>query len=62
MNFEYRTIIFEKTRGFLSRKVDDQLLQQQLNKFGQSGWSLASTTSVGNKFQPSLLIVMQRSR
>lgn len=62
MSIEYKTFQFDQKSGFLSMKIDAEGLQQQLNKYGQSGWSLASSTNVGSQHRPNLLIVLQRTR
>ncbi len=62
MSIEYKAFQYEQSSGFFSMKIDTEGLQQQLNKYGQSGWSLASSTSVGSPHKPSLLIVLQRTR
>ncbi len=62
MNIEFKTFLFEKSMGFFSQKMDLDLLQQQLNKYGQSGWRFANSTNVGSQFKPALLIIMQREK
>ncbi len=62
MNVEFKTLLFDKTRGFFAQKLDQETLQQQLNKLGQSGWSMASSVNIGSQFKPSLLVVLQRNR
>jgi len=62
MSIEYKTFEYNQSSGFFSMKIDTEGLQQHLNKHGQSGWSLASSTNVGTQHRPNLLIVLQRSR
>lgn len=40
-NWEYKVVeLNAKTRGIFSSKIDNQLIEQQLNDLGRQGWEL----------------------
>lgn len=62
MNFEYKVFNFNKKRGLLSQQLDDELLQQQLNKYGQSGWEVVSSSNAGSQMRPCLILILKRAK
>ncbi len=62
MSFEFKTLFFKETSGFFTTQLDSQLLQQKLNKLGQSGWQVSSCTNSGSQLRPALIVILQRAR
>ncbi len=62
MNFEYKVFNFDRKSGFFSQKIKTDLLQQQLNKLGQSGWEVVSSSNAGSQIQTSLVIILKRAK
>ncbi len=62
MSFEYKTLSFDKKAGFFKQQLDSELLQQQLNKYGQSGWEVVSSTNTGSQMRPFLLVILKREK
>ncbi|WP_127567697.1 DUF4177 domain-containing protein [Paenibacillus xylaniclasticus] len=62
--WEYKTIKL-KTGGFLGGKVNEELLEQELNNYGFEGWELVScfdTSSYQGQSREVIIVFKRRKR
>ena len=44
-HWEYKTVKFPASGGFLSGKVDERSINIRLNELGEQGWELVTTST-----------------
>jgi len=57
MKWEYKTVKF-RTAGFMGGKIDDEQLNNEMNRWGTQGWELVSSFSTSQSFGESRDIVL----
>lgn len=64
MHWEYRTIKFPASGGFLGGRIDTETFNQRINELGEQGWELVSTfaTNMGYGWSRELMAVLKREK
>lgn len=64
MKWEYTTIKFPATGGFLGGKFNDASLGARLNELGEQGWELASAfaTQRGYGSSRDVVVILKRQK
>lgn len=61
--YEYKVFAYD-TKGVFGGKIDKRELESQLNKFGNEGWEMVSSTSSNQSYgsSKSLVYIFKREK
>jgi hypothetical protein len=62
MHWEYKTVVFPASGGFLGGRVDAALLNARMNELGEQRWELVSALSTNQGYGWSRNIVAMFKR
>jgi len=64
MQWEYRTVKFPASGGFLGGRIDTASFNSRLNELGEQGWELMSAfaTNQGYGWSREILAVLKREK
>ena len=64
IHWEYRTVKFPASGGFLGGRIDTAAFNARLNELGEQGWELMSAlaTNQGYGWSREILAILKRER
>ena len=64
MRWEYRTIKFPASGGFMGGRIDAETFNQRINELGEQGWEVVNTfvTNQGYGWSRELLAILKREK